>query len=768
MWEDAKKLAGCTLTVLAACVSLYSSGCAAEPSSRLQGIQDDDVRVSDISEIGPQNEKAVIVKDGVFNVDASAMPDDYAVINQAVLNVNSGATTHSISVDQGTVNVHSATVKGGVGLAWARADVSSSIINNKAGIGVLATGTRNSSGDFLGGSRAEIRDSSVSGLEAGVAVGPSSVVSIAASQIRGHANSQLSSPGDGLGIRVANGSVSVSEGSYVEGAIQGIRIIDSNRGGSNGPDADNRVIVDNSVIKGLEGEAIKVLTDEGDPTDIIIRNGSTLLAGNGTLLDVEGISTTRFTVDNSALVGNLIADQTSTLEVTLQNNAQLTGNIVNSDSLAIKSGAAWTLAADNQVNTLDMRGGHVSFGEGAFKTLTTQTLAGHGTFAMRIDLNKGEGDLLKVEGQATGNHRLSVRNTGAEVVNADAEPLLLVDTGGGDAQFSLMGRRADLGVYSYSLEQMGDDWFIVGSGKTISPSTQSVLALFNAAPGIWNSELSTLRSRMGEVRGKEQADGWIRAYGSRFNASTGDGVDYRNNQSGLSFGADAPLPVSIGQLNLGLMAGYSKNSLDLDLGTSGKIGSYYLGGYATWLLEDGYYLDGVLKLNRFRNESKVAMSDGANAKGSYNSSGVGGSLEFGRHIRFGEDYFVEPYAQLTSVWVRGDRYALDNGMQASNKRTQSVVGKLGTSLGRSITLQSGGVLQPYVRVAAAQEFSRNNQVKVNTSRFDNDLSGSRVELGTGVSVKLSERLQLHADFDYMKGKRLEQPWGANVGLKLAF
>ena len=557
----------------------------------------------------------------------------------------------------------------------------------------------------------------------------------------------------------------VSERSYVEGANQGIGIIDSLR---RGPDANNLVIVDNSVIRGVEGQAIKVLTDEGDPTDIIIRNGSTLLAGNGTLLDVEGISTTRFTVDNSALDGNLIADETSTFDVVLQNNAQLTGNIVNSDSLAISSGAGWTLAADNQVNTLDMRGGHISFGEGAFKTLTTQTLAGHGTFAMRIDLNKGEGDLLKVEGQATGNHSLSVKNTGVEVINADASRLLLVDTGGGDAQFSLLGRRADLGAFSYNLEQAGDDWFIVSPGKTISPSTKSVLALYNAAPGIWNSELSTLRSRMGEVRGKEKADGWIRAYGSRFNTSTGDGVDYRNNQSGLSLGADAPLPVSIGQLNLGLMAGYSKNSLDIDQGTTGKIGSYYLGGYATWLLDDGYYLDGVLKFNRFRNESKVAMSDGAKAKGSYNSSGVGGSLEFGRHIRFGEGYFLEPYAQLGSVWIKGDTYELDNGMQASNKRTQSVVGKVGTSIGRSIALKEGGVLQPYVRVAAAQEFARSNQVKVNTSRFDNDVSGSRAELGAGVSVSLSERLQLHADFDYMKGKRVEQPWGANVGLKLAF
>jgi hypothetical protein len=72
------------------------------------------------------------------------------------------------------------------------------------------------------------------------------------------------------------------------------------------------------------------------------------------------------------------------------------------------------------------------------------------------------------------------------------------------------------------------------------------------------------------------------------------------------------------------------------------------------------------------------------------------------------------------------------------------------------------------RMALAQEFSRRNEVKINGTGFDNNLFGSRAEVGAGVAVSLSERLQLHADFDYMKGKDVEQPWGANLGLRLAF
>jgi outer membrane autotransporter protein len=473
-------------------------------------------------------------------------------------------------------------------------------------------------------------------------------------------------------------------------------------------------------------------------------------------------------VDNSNLTGNLKASDTSNLNITLQNQAQLTGDIINSRTLAINSGAHWQMVGDGAVNSLSMDGGRVSFAESGFHQLSMNALSGNGVFDLRMNLDTGEGDLLNVEGQAEGDFGLRVQNTGVEVVSPDVEPLRLVHTEGGNAQFSLLGGRVDLGAYSYLLEKQGTDWFIVGQDRTISPSTKSALALFNAAPTIWMSELSTLRSRMGEVRGTGQGGGWMRAYGNRFNATTSDGVDYQQKQSGLSFGADAPVPVASGQLLLGLMGGYSKSDLDLSRGTSGKVDSYYVGAYGTWLSEDGYYLDGVLKLNRLRNASDVSMSDTSKAKGDYNNSAFGGSVEFGKHIKLGDDWFLEPFAQLAAVHVQGESYRMDNGLEAKNNRTQSVLGKVGSTAGRSIRLKDGGLLQPYVRVAAAHEFSRSNDVKVNDTRFDNSLFGSRAEIGGGVAVSLSERLQVHADVEYMKGKHVEQPWGANVGLRFAF
>ncbi|MEE5041847.1 autotransporter outer membrane beta-barrel domain-containing protein [Pseudomonas alliivorans] len=574
----------------------------------------------------------------------------------------------------------------------------------------------------------------------------------------------------GTGVGIFGSQANVSRQSYIKGLTNGIWITDSQIE-ENGTRFDlGRLTVDSSTVEGVNGAAIKVEGLAGIPhfAEINILNRAALISGNGNLVESVINSTSTLNVDDSVLYGNLFADDTSTLNVTLQNRASLTGDIINGNTLAVKSGGNWQMVGDNAMRSLSMDGGSVNFAEEGFHTLSLNELSGHGSFGMQVNLDKGVGDLIDVNGQASGQFGLRVRNTGLEVVSSDMEPLKVVHTEGGDAQFSLLGGRVDLGAFSYQLKQQGNDWFIVGEDKVISPSTQSALALFNAAPTVWMSELSTLRTRMGEIRGTGQGGSWMRAYGSRLNATTGDGVDYRQQISGLSLGADAPVEVSNGQLLFGVLGGYSKSDLDLSHGTSGKIDSYYAGAYGTWLADDGYYLDGVLKLNRFRNKAKVAMSDASQAKGDYSNTAVGGWVEFGRHIKLADDYFLEPFAQLSSVVVEGKNYRMDNGLKAKNDRTHSLLGKVGTSAGRSIALKDGGVLQPYVRVALAQEFSRSNDVSVNDAKFDNSLFGSRAELGAGVSVSLSERLQVHADFDYMKGRHVEQPWGANVGVRLAF
>jgi len=711
-------------------------------------------------------QRPVIEIDGTtYTVDASMGSGSYLAKNQAVLNISQGGQADWVGVQKSDLNIDGGVVHEGIDIIGGFANVRGSAVSRSDGAAVelIMDAQDVSSGATMNASGSEL-----TGAGYGVMVSANGKLRLYNTRVTGNGLSQHFE-GNG-GIKLSGGEALIAESSHVIGDDVGIRLIN----GTHGLIAQTNLLeIDNSKVTGISGPAIDVTKrslalNDKTSANIIIRNGSSLESGNGQLVNVNLESTAKVEVNNSSLTGDFVADDTSTLNVILRNHGRLDGNIINANSLIIDSSGHWQIDADNSVKALAMDSGSIGFSGEGFHSLKLESLSGRGLFDMRINLDSGEGDLLNVAGKAEGRYRLRVQNTGVEAVPESFEALRVVHTEGGNAEFGLVGGRADLGVYSYELQRQGTDWFIVGSGKVISPSTQSALALFNAAPTVWNSELTTLRSRLGEVRGSEEGGGWMRGYGNRFNASLDSGVSYEQKQQGLSFGADAPVPVSDGHLMVGVMGGYSKSDLDIGRGTSGQVDSYYVGAYGTWLSDDGYYVDGVLKLNQFHNESNVAMSDGTKAKGDYSNTALGGSIEVGKHVKLADGYFVEPFVQMSSVWIDGDSYTLDNGLQADTGRTQSVLGKIGSTVGRSFVLEDGGVVQPYVRAALAHEFSRNNEVKVNGQRFDNGLFGSRAELGAGVSVSLSERLQVHADFDYMKGEHVEQPWGANVGLRLAF
>lgn len=576
------------------------------------------------------------------------------------------------------------------------------------------------------------------------ASGAGAVKLVRRSLVRGNVNSNnVSLDASSIAGNVTStgtaGVVSLAAGSLVEGNV-----------------SSNDVSLDASSIVGN-------VTSIGGAGLLKLLGGSTLKGD---------VSSSNVSLDASSMSGDITSGGGV---VSLANNSVFTGNLINVDSATLAGSSTWDMVGSNTLNSLAMNDSTVRFGAtNAFYQLNVGTLSGNGTFVMDADYLTNEHDLLNVTGSATGSHTLLIAGSGADPTSP--QPLTVVQTGGGNATFTLAGDRAvDVGTYSYQLASAsnsagGTDWFLDPSTATISPGTRSVLALFNTAPTVWYGELTSLRSRMGELRfNGGKAGGWVRTYGNKYNVDEASGVGYQQTQQGLSLGADAPLPVGDGQWLVGVLAGHSKSDLDLSRGTSGTVNSYYAGIYTTWMDQaSGYYFDGVLKFNRFRNDSKVSISDGTRAKGDYDNSGAGGSVEFGRHIKLNDGYFIEPYSQLSAVVIQGKDYQLNNDMRAEGDRTRSLLGKVGMTAGRNFEMSDGKVLQPYVRVAGVHEFAKNNEVQVNNNVFNNDLSGSRGELGAGVAVAFSDSLQVHADFDYSNGENIEQPFGANVGLRYSW
>ncbi|MDN4496265.1 autotransporter outer membrane beta-barrel domain-containing protein [Pseudomonas mosselii] len=580
-----------------------------------------------------------------------------------------------------------------------------------------------------------------------------------------------------VGAFVVGSSLQTTGGSLVSGKTYGLDVRQESAANGGG---GSQVILDGSTVRGDTQSAIIVRAGTGRSTGtahILVANGSQLIGGNGNILEVIGGMTADFTADNSQLNGDVVVEAGSTANLLLQNNASLRGNLVNVQSLELNSGGRWILTKDGEVGELTLDNGTVDFTDRdtttGFKTLTVDNLKGSGIFVMDIDLASGTGDLLKVTGAAEGSHQLSIASTGADPVEGQA-PHRIVETGGGNATFGLL-HDIDFGTYTYTLEkgEGEDNWYLVqkfdDSGSPIvTPGARAVLGLFSAAPTVWYGELSSLRSRMGELRLGHGQGIWMRSYGNRYNLSAGNAVAYQQDQNGVSFGADGAVPGHDGRWLLGVMGGYSESDLDFSLGSSGKVKSYYVGAYSTWMADSGYYVDAMLKYNRFRNSNDVVMSDGRRTKGEYHNDGLGASVEVGRHFKLDNGWYVEPFTQLSTLWVGDDSYTLDNGMRAQSDGANSVLGKVGAQVGRSLALDNGSVLQPYLKVAAAHEFIKSNKVKVNDNHFTNDLSGTRGEFAVGLAAQVSEVLQLHGEFQYSNGKHIEQPYGVNLGLRYNF
>ncbi|MCF5665172.1 MULTISPECIES: autotransporter outer membrane beta-barrel domain-containing protein [Pseudomonas fluorescens group] len=628
----------------------------------------------------------------------------------------------------------------------------SNIVHN-SGTGLVA-GRNDSS---TAGSTVKVLGSTITGSQRGAAVTAYSVLDLIDSKVE-------ATGAAGLGLALYSGQANATN-SQIVGGKYGVQMgIDGSSGFM-----ESGLVLDNSSVQSKDGAAI--VTRDGINADIQVRNGSSLFGSNGNLLEVTDGSTANLNVDRSELFGDIVVEEGSTAKAQLNNGAWLTGQLKNVAELSVNDASHWVLVGDSNVTALKMGGGAVHFGgPDEFYRLDVKSLEGNGTFIMNTDFLTHQTDFLNVDGKAEGNHSLMLAASGSNL--ADGEPIKVVHTEGGDAQFSLASGTVDVGAYAYGLQKDGTDWFLDPNRKGTSTSAHSVLALFNSAPTVLYGEMSILRTRMGELRFSEGAGNgmWMRSYGNKFDvAANKNGAGYTQRQKGFTIGADAPLSSGDGQWIAGVMAGTSTSDLSLTRGSTGEVNSYYMGGYATWLdAESGLYFDGVAKLNRLHTENDVTMSDGKKAKGNYAQNAVGASAEFGRHIKLDNDFFVEPYGQLSATITQAQSYELTNGLQAKGDRSSSVVGKLGVTAGKNIQLESGGVLQPYLRTAVAHEFDQSNKVFINDQSFNNDLSGSRIELAAGLAMSVSESVKLHADVETSQGKKIDQPWGVNFGVRYDF
>ena len=531
------------------------------------------------------------------------------------------------------------------------------------------------------------------------------------------------------------------------------------------------------------------LTQEGGNTRF-----SGLLSQDGGITLQSGAAMTMDTLQANA---NVTTQSGTTL--TLDNGSILTGSVTGDNTgagdMTVRGASVWHLGGDSTVGALTLDNGTVDFRPSATTRLTqafrpvslvAESLSGNGTFRMNTDIASHTGDMLNVTGNASGNFVLDIRNTGLEPVSAGT-PLQVVHTGSGDAAFSLNGGKVDAGTWEYYLNKENTDWYLKadssqpgtdnpGTDNPVPPvrhttkSADAVLDMATAPVYVFNSELQSLRFRHGDVMQNTRSPGgvWGRYTGSDTRISGGAGSGYSLTQSGMETGGDTVFDLNDSRLAVGAFVSYTDNSISHNRGGSSTVGSTGGGLYATWFNNDGYYVDGVIKVNRFRNELRTWMSDGTAVKGDYHQNGFGGSLEAGRTFSLNENTWIQPYLRSTAFRAESKDISLDNGMKAKAGTTKSLQGEVGVNLGMNLDV-AGTVVRPYLTTAVSHEFSDNNKVRINDSyNFTNDISGTTGKYGAGVSAQLTANAGVWAEASYQNGENTESPVTGSVGFRINF
>ena len=318
------------------------------------------------------------------------------------------------------------------------------------------------------------------------------------------------------------------------------------------------------------------------------------------------------------------------------------------------------------------------------------------------------------------------------------------------------------------------DWYLTSIDKIESKGSGHIFAEIGAAANAgmasaWRTDSGDLYQRMGNLRNNEAEQGvWGRIYTGENEVRKGIGLDleYRAVQVGY----DRKQNIDGGKLFTGIAFGYFDGNADYDHG-SGESNSATVGMYANYSGNNGSFGDFIVKLGNIDNKLSYTSESGDYYKADYDTYGFSADAEYGYRYEFDNDYYIEPLAQLSYIYIADEEYTMnlngESGAKVYNDDYQSLIGYAGFHYGKKF-----GDNVAYLRVAAAHEFAgdidvdaRYQDIKVNSSISGED---TWVEYGVGFDVKVKEDTAVYGRLQKSTGDVVKNKWHASVGIRYTF
>ena len=316
-----------------------------------------------------------------------------------------------------------------------------------------------------------------------------------------------------------------------------------------------------------------------------------------------------------------------------------------------------------------------------------------------------------------------------------------------------------IGGYSAKLD--GEGKVQDNTVKTIENTTNRAISdMANISLMTWRAENNDMNKRLGELRDSKGEHGaWARmARGeSKYGAQ-----NVKNQYNYYQVGYDEKLSVDP-NWTVGVALTRTEGNSTFAAG-SGENKHTGVAVYGSYLNDNGSFIDLIAKYARMDNEYKTIGAGVGDAD--YKANGYSLSAEYGKRFTKDNGFWIEPQVELTYGTVGSVDYLTSKGYNVHQDSVDSLVGRLGFSLGKNI--KQGNV---YVRASYLYDFDGETKATMSgagTASFEQDLGGGWWEVGVGTNLNLSEATHLYFDVEKTYGGNVATPWQWNAGVRWSF
>ena len=495
-------------------------------------------------------------------------------------------------------------------------------------------------------------------------------------------------------------------------------------------------------VKNKEGKYVYIKSaeldapDDYDYGDVI---GFKMNINNGASWNMTGDSfINNVTVENGGVIN--VQENVKEFNVGIADNSDTGGDNSNTGGITLNNGAINLQGENQEVNVTNLTGNG--------GTVNTNSLYNK----MNID-NVGKDTAITVNGSG----EIADAIYGGDATAQDLADV--VTTGTGNSEKSAASQiTTDEGIIAGKITADVKDGEV--TNYTVAKNTTNVglsnLAAINLMT--WRQENNDMNKRLGELRDSKGEHGvWARMVRGE--------VEYESIQNQYNYyqvGYDEKLSTDP-NWTVGMFLTRTEGNSTFRTG-SAENNHTGVGVYGSYLKDDGSFIDLVAKYARIDSDFNA---NGGVGSGDYNTNGYSVSAEYGKRFEQGNGFWIEPQVELTYGTVGAVDYTTSNGAKVRQEGMDSLVGRVGFSLGKDI--KAGNI---YARASYLYDFDGETEVTMSHSGisdvYEQDLGGGWFEVGLGANINLSDATHLYFDVEKTYGGDVATPWQWSAGIRYSF